>query len=64
MFIKTDSNRLQNLYYLQDVIIIEEDEKFYIGWVQTNGEVIKDGEYADRNEAESKLNSIINSLVG
>ena len=63
MFIKTDSDRLQNLYYLQNVIIEEDNDKFYIGWVQTNGVVIRDGEYDTYNEAETKLNDIIDSLT-
>lgn len=63
MFIKTDSDRLQNLYYLQDVIIEEDNDKFYIGWVQTNGVIIRDGEYDTLSEAETKLNAIKDSLV-
>ena len=63
MFIKTDSDRLQNLYVLQDVRVVEDEGKFYVGWVQTNGVIVKDGEYNDYNSAKAKVDSIIEDLL-
>ena len=64
MFITTDSGRLQNLYYLQDVKVVSCEEKYYIGWVQVNGVIIKDGEFNTEEAANAKLEEIKEELLG
>ena len=68
MFIETDTKRLQNLYLLQNIIVTELDEdaetpKYTIGWVQSNGVIIKEGEFNTLQEAEIKRDEIVESLL-
>ena len=68
MFIETDTHRLQNLYLLQNVIATVLDEeaetpKYTVGWVQSNGVIIKEGEFDTLQEAESKRDEIIEDLL-
>lgn len=64
MFIETIEGRLQNVILLQDVIVIENDDETYsIGYVQVNGEVIKEGEYNSSSDAESERQNIYDSLL-
>ena len=67
MFIETDTGRLQNLYLLQDVRVVEneenEDKPYSIGWVQANGVIIKEGEYTTLSDAEDKRDEIIEELI-
>lgn len=68
MFIETNQGRLQNLYLLQDVRVIENDtdseEKTYaVAYIQINGVVIKEGAYATKAEAEEVRNEIVAKLV-
>lgn len=68
MFIETDTKRLQNLYLLQNIIVTELDEnaktpKYTIGWVQSNGVIIKEGEFNTLQEAETKRDEIVESLL-
>lgn len=68
MFIETDTKRLQNLYLLQNVIVTTLDEnaetpKYTIGWVQSNGVIIKEGEFDTKEAAEAKREEIASKLV-
>ena len=68
MFIETDTKRLQNLYLLQNIIVTEPDEnaetpKYTIGRVQSNGVIIKEGEFNTLQEAETKRDEIVESLL-
>lgn len=66
MFIETDEGRLQNLYLLQNVIVTESDNEEYpycVGWVQSNGMIIKEGKYTDSDSAEAKRKEIMAELI-
>lgn len=64
MFIETNTGRLQNLYLLQDVQVKENENKtFSIGYVQSNGVIIKEGEYATKDEAETERKAIVAKLL-
>lgn len=64
MFIETIDGRLQNLTLLQDVIVVKnEDDTYSIGYVQVNGEVIKEGTYDSEENAVSAKESIIDDLL-
>lgn len=64
MFFQTDDGRLQNLFLLQDVRIIENDDKtFSIGYIQINGEVLKEGSYSTIEEANTALDLVVQKLV-
>lgn len=67
MFILTESGRLQNLSLLQDVkvtkTVLETETKYHVGYVQINGEIINDGEYATMEEAQSKVDEIVAKLI-
>jgi hypothetical protein len=67
MFILTESGRLQNLSLLQDVKVTSttkgELTKFHVGYVQINGEIINDGEYATMEEAQLKVDNVIANLL-
>lgn len=65
MFIETTSGRLQNLYLLQDIRVVEEDsEKYSVGYIQSNGAVIVDETFDTLSEAEARVNEIKSSLIG
>lgn len=70
MFIETTNGRLQNLYLLQDVRVIENDKKsdsdeltYAVAYVQMNGVIIKEGAYATQEEAEAIRKDIVAKLV-
>lgn len=66
MFYETSEGRLQNLSLLQSIIITTNDSdetKFSIGYVQINGEVIKEGTYDTEELAKIAKDSIENSLL-
>lgn len=66
MFIETEEGKLQNLYLLQDIRVVESDknpEKYSVGYVQMNGEIYKEGEYSTLSEAEEKKTAIIQKLL-
>lgn len=64
MFIETETGRLQNLTLLQDVIITTNDDgTFCIGYVQANGEVIKEGNYNTEEDAEVVKSAIYTKLL-
>ena len=54
MFIKTETGRLQNLYLLQDVRVIKnEDNTWSVSFIQMNGVAINESRYATEEEANS-----------
>jgi len=70
MFIETNNGRLQNLYLLQDVRVIENEKKldsdeltYAVAYVQMNGVIIKEGAYATQEEAEAIRKDIVAKLV-
>lgn len=64
MFIETDTGRLQNLYLLQDVRVIQnEDNTYSIGYVQMNGEVIKELSFDSEETANTKRDEIVQKLL-
>lgn len=64
MFIETDTGRLQNLYLLQDVRVIQnEDNTYSIGYVQMNGEVIKELSFDSEETANAKRDEIVQKLL-
>lgn len=64
MFIETINGRLQNIMLLQDVIIVNnEDNTFSIGYLQANGEVIKEGVYNTEEDANTVKESIYTTLL-
>ena len=64
MFIQTDEGKLQNLYLLQDVRVVQNDDETYsIGYVQINGEILKELSFETEEEAESKRQEIIAKLL-
>ena len=65
MFIQTDSGRLQNLYTLQNVKVINtlDDNKYTIAFIQINGEVILDGTYETEEKANEAYNKIVTKLL-
>lgn len=65
MFIETAIGRLQNLYLLQDIIIVEtEDNKYSVGYLQSNGTIVPEETFSTYSEAEARINEIKSSLVG
>lgn len=64
MFIETDTGRLQNLYLLQDVRVIQnEDNTYSIGYVQMNGEIIKELSFDSEEMANVKRDEIVQKLL-
>lgn len=64
MFIQTDEGKLQNLYLLQDVRVVQNDDETYsIGYVQINGEILKELSFETEEEAELKRQEIIAKLL-
>lgn len=64
MFIETDTGRLQNLYLLQDVRVIQnEDNTYSIGYVQINGEIIKELSFDSEETANTKRDEIVQKLL-
>ena len=64
MFIETDTGRLQNLYLLQDVRVIQnEDDTYSIGYVQMNGEIIKELSFDSEETANAKRDEIVQKLL-
>ena len=70
MFIETNSGRLQNLYLLQDVRVMENEKKtdseeltYAVAYVQMNGVIIKEGIYATKEEAETIRQEVVAKLI-
>ena len=64
MFIETDTGRLQNLYLLQDVRVIQnEDNTYSIGYIQMNGEIIKELSFDSEETANTKRDEIVQKLL-
>lgn len=67
LFIETNSGRLQNLYMLQDVRVVEskiEEGKFAVGYVQENGMIIEDERFDTQQEAEDVVQDVRDQLLG
>ena len=55
MFIKTETGRLQNLYLLQDVRVIKnEDDTWSVSFIQMNGVAINEGTEEEANSIKEK----------
>ena len=63
MFIETITGRLQNVMFLQEVIIVNNDGIYSIGYVQSNGEIIEEGSYSTLEEAQSIKSDIEDELL-
>jgi len=67
LFIETNSGRLQNLYMLQDVRVVDskiEENKFAVAYVQANGMIIEDEIFDTYEEADSVVQSVKSTLIG
>lgn len=63
MFYETDAGRLQNLYLLQDVRVMEKDDKYTVGYIQSNGAIVTEGEFDTFEAAKAKRDTIVAELV-
>jgi len=64
MFIETETGRLQNLMLLQDVIVVaNEDNTYSLGYLQANGEIIKEGSYNTEEDAETAKEAVHTKLI-
>ena len=66
LFIETNSGRLQNLYLLQDVRVVEskiEEGKFAVGFVKENGMIIEDERFDTQQEAEDVVQDVRDQLL-
>lgn len=67
MFIETGKGRLQNLYMLQDVRVVDskiEENKFAVAYVQANGMIVEDETFDTYEEADAVVQSVKESLIG
>ena len=67
MFIETGRGRLQNLYMLQDVRVVDskiEENKFAVAYVQANGMIVEDETFDTYEEADAIVQSVKESLIG
>ena len=67
MFIETGRGRLQNLYMLQDVRVVDskiEENKFAVAYVQANGMIVEDETFDTYEEADAVVQSVKESLIG
>ena len=67
LFIETDAGRLQNLYLLQDVRVIDsqtQEGKYAVAYVQENGMIIEDQLFDTYEEADSVVQSVRQKLLG
>lgn len=65
MFIQSDEGRLINLFLLQSVITVFNriTGKYQIAYLHTNGVITRELSFDTKEEAETKKQSIINSLL-
>lgn len=63
MFITTRDGRLQNLTLLQTIRPVEDDDHFAIGYVQINGEIIKEGSFSTLEEAQQEADTRLQELM-
>lgn len=66
LFIETNSGRLQNLYLLQDVRVVDsqiQEGKFAVGFVQENGIIIEDELFDTYEDAENAVESVKEELL-
>ena len=67
LFIETNSGRLQNLYLLQDVRVIDskvQEGKFAVGFIQENGMIIEDEIFDTYEEADEVVQDVREELLG
>lgn len=64
MFYECENGRLQNLFLLQNIRVIKNDDNTYsIGWVQSNGAIVKEYNYSTEEEANTKYTSLKSELL-
>ena len=66
LFIETNSGRLQNLYLLQDVRVIDsriQEGKFAVGYIQENGMMIEDEVFDTYEEADTEVQKARQKLL-
>lgn len=64
MFYECENGRLQNLYFLQNIqVISNEDNTYSIGWVQSNGAIIKEYRFNTEEEADAKYTDLKDKLL-
>lgn len=66
LFIETNSGKLQNLYLLQDVRVVDsriQEDKFAVGFVQENGMIIEDEIFDTYEEADEVVQEIRQQLL-
>ena len=66
LFIETNSGRLQNLYLLQDVRVVDsqiQEGKFAVGFVQENGMIIEDELFDTYEDTENAVESVKEELL-
>jgi len=66
LFIETNSGRLQNLYLLQDVRVVDsriQEDKFAVGYVQENGMIIEDEIFDTYEEADTEVQKVKQKLL-
>ena len=67
MFIETGAGRLQNLYLLQDVRVIDsqvQEGKFAVAYVQENGVIIEDQLFDTYEDADEVVQDVREELLG
>ena len=66
LFIETEGGRLQNLFLLQDIRVVDsqiQEGKFAAAYVQENGVIIEDQVFNTYEEADSAVQSARESLL-
>ena len=64
MFYECENVRLQNLFLLQNIRVIKNDDNTYsIGWIQSNGAIVKEYNYSTEEEANTKYTSLKSELL-
>lgn len=64
MFYECENGRLQNLFLLQNIRVIKNDDNTYsIGWIQSNGAIVKEYNYSTEEEANTKYTSLKSELL-
>ena len=64
MFYECENGRLHNLFLLQNIRVIKNDDNTYsIGWIQSNGAIVKEYNYSTEEEANTKYTSLKSELL-
>ena len=64
MFYECENGRLQNLFLLQNIRVIKNDDNTYsIGWIQSNGAIVKEYNYSTEEEANTQYTSLKSELL-